>query len=722
MSRLLYPCAAVWLLAFGIYPGDGRAEKATLSPDWFVRYVAERTGPAELSDRVEERWRADASVAALHGDRVFLVTRTCPPAPLPDQPADLMQLLLQRIEATTFAMECREVRSGRILWKVECGKDRPHSPAWLDKFILVTFSHGPPRLPPPTPAPGAVTQPPATAPAPPQESIRLLDANTGRTIIEFGPRELKPADFRGRGFPAPDSGPVERYGLDRDLLATTYLSPGGPAAPVGSSPARWSFEDADLLLNIFGQGCIPRSGVATGLIPLLLTLDGDLFWVDGMRRVLCRTPFANDATNVWETPFLSLQHSATAHTGSQLVTFASRSSVISYDVQTGRPLWTHEWQQGTETYSRSLAVLTDGLLLLTDPQVPRPIIARQDPASGCTFVEGHTQLSLTKLDRQGKVVFKQELPVPGHYSAMLAGKNAVLICPNRNMGSAASEGEVICLAPVAPGQAGRQNPEPPPMRVQELMDAYERADARQRAAICADLTRLGDTRIVDRVFADLDDSTRDLQARLLNDPVLSEIRPKDREQHIRHIMKTKDHERAYYVQALGLLREPRAIPSLLPLLEFEYLRTEAHRAILSITDGDPLQNPDFLAWRGRRIPELRARFEAEQYAIEKGRIADELRLLQDPQLLDRLMETAEADEQGADSYLHQIALIGDKRAVPWLLDLYDSADPILRLNTSRAIDTVLGETSVQPDVARAWWQAHQHLYIPPQNGHQQRGP
>lgn len=676
---------------------------AALPGGWFASYVAERTAPAVLTGPVEEKWRTDADAVLVHGARVFLATRASPPTDT--QPAsslnmqqnpqgtDLPNYLQAREEALLRGMECRDIHTGRVLWRVECDREageRPWRPVWIENLILVAISHGRGGFPAAQPATQSEVK----------RFIWMLDANTGEVIRRLGPRQRDLWSDRLAAMSEAHRKPGGPFLMNRDRIGQTYLKPGGPGSPVSSDPTTWSYDDAALLMEVLRENAIPRCGAVSGF-SALLNPTGDLFWIDPIRFRLCKGTFASEDT-VWETPFIS-GASGMAWLSSMIVPFSSTSAIAAYNAQTGRPLWTHEWPSDLENYTRQLAALADGILLLTDPQVPRPNTVRKFRGV-YNSTERNSRSFLTKLDVHGKVVFRQELPVLLAYGRMAVGNNAVLVwngvAAPGEADERCGEGPVICLGPSDPVHPGKSESKADIATIQQLISSYDSAETRERVVICTDLARLGDTRIVDRVLSDL---------------------------------KTANSaDRVFYVQALAILGDGRIVPELISLLEENTLIAgqrpspqeeisrrgnlmlfqEIQNAIVSLTDGDPLTNDAYRQWRDRQIPALREAYERAKFASERVGISAQLRQLRDPKLFGLLMQSLESappNEQGL--YLGELGMLKDKRAIPTLLK-FMKGDVMIRHTAHDALrwTTGTGMNCYTPETWQEWWDAHRHLY------------
>jgi hypothetical protein len=458
----------------------------------------------------------------------------------------------------------------------------------------------------------------------------------------------------------------------------TILNPAGPTPPVSGDPATWSWEQADAVAK--AMGLLVRTTLPMGidLSPGLITPTGEVFYVSS-EHFLCRD-LASGHT-LWETPCLPPGPShPLAYALPVIVTYTADSAVTAYDVKTGRPMWTHQWPQVQDNYNRQIAVLEDGFLLLTNPQIRRPEALRKIGAGpgkgGGVGVEFTTRSCLVKLDRQGKRVFRQELPLQLSYAWMQAAKNAVLIRFEEGWG----QRTVVCFGPVQTG-VPRSQPARDEKKIQRLLVEYENADAVARTGICLDLVKLGDTSIAERVLADFDQAD-----------------PKDREN---------------YVRALGILGDARAIPKLLPLLEERTGHQMALVAIEAITDGEPLKDEAYRQWREGRLKTLRAEFARTGAAFNRAGMVMQLCELGDPEVLDLLLKAIDqAAPNAQDVYLPALGALQDYRAVPKLLELLENAAPANRFPIERALQAITGARFAASDAWAGWWQAHQHLYEP----------
>lgn len=706
-----------WVVAALMVVGCGPV-LAALPDGWFAGYVAERTAPGVLTGPVEEKWRANADAAIVRGDRVLLATSVIqvteiqvPPTP------DIMQHLMAQEEATVRGLECRAIDTGAVLWHVELDREageRATGAVWLDNVILVRIHHGRVRFP--ITLPEGAASAPSTGPARRlaselgfKECIWLLDPDTGAVLrrfersVTFGDDDRSAAMQAYRGATPTPGAPLL---LNRDLIERTYLQPGGPSVPVSADPAGWSCDDAELVMSVLGENAIPRCGAVSGLVSTMLYPTGKVVWVDSLGFRLCKGSLASE-TPVWETPFIG-GRGGLARLPCMIVAFSAASAITSYDEETGRPLWTYEWPSVdlAQHYTRQMAALTDGLLLLTDPQVPRPITMRKFEG---VYRSTHfnTRSFLTKLDMRGHVVFRQELPVLVRYGRMLVGPNALLVWSGRldMEGHLGGEGPVVCLGLADPTRPGKPMADADRVKAQQLIASYDAAEVRERVVISTDLAELGDTSMVDRVRSDLTTADRA--------------------------------DRVFYVQALAILRDQRVVPDLVALLEDATakpedlmdpgearnrllglnLQQEIATAILALTEGDPLKSEPYRQWRDRRIPALRAEYDRTRDAGEHLRIAEQLGELRDPQLLERLLQSLESAPANVRGY-YVIALgqQKDKQVIPKLVSLLSDGDVGIRHTVQDALRRATGVDCYKAEAWERWWRTHRHLYEAAPNG------
>jgi hypothetical protein len=703
-----------------------------LKPDWFARNVAELSAPGVLDGPVQEKWRVEATSVIVRGDRAVIATRQRLVAAtnvgqIQTKPANadefFRKLLVAQESGTVHALECRELQSGRIVWRTECGRGsdaRPGAPVWFDKYILLGFAQLA-ALSGERAKPISGSGPARAWPLSLPSTLRLIDAATGHVIREFAAPEVeRPTTRPFRPTPPLGASPrefVKRAVLaDDGLLTKTYLNPGGPSIAVPLDIAKWSHADADLVWRALRQPLIPRCGAVVGTLPTLASPGGDVFWHDGLRSLLCRTRLLGDGATVWETPFLNSQLGGTVWKPPLLIVFSGTAALVGYDLETGHPTWTYEWPDiQQETYTKAIASLTDSLLLLTNPQVPRPYTLRQFQGK-YNITDPNTRSCLIKLDPQGKLLFRQELSVLLQYGGMAVGRNALVAWSGGGGGTdRIGEGPVVCFAPVGSEHHGIGARPEDSSKIHDLIGTYEKADVQGRLAICTDLARLGDTSIAGRVLADLEAAGTRLEAQVASGAVLPLIRPGERDRHRERLLQTADKERMFYVRALGVLKDPRTIAKLLPLIKFDYLRPEVRIAILAITDGEPLKDEAYRTWRDQRIAELHTQFDRERkYASERVKFAAQLRELDDPQILELLLRSLqEAAPNERDFYVREIGMLRNKRAIPALLDMLDKAEPMRRHEVQSALNACAGVPFAKPEAVRAWWQTHQHLYQRP---------
>lgn len=738
---------------------------------WLARSFAEGAAPGVLAGPVAERWRVNAAQVIVRGDRALLCVADVPAAPAPPgapgrpvAPSDLLAALQKAQQQAVYSLECRELPSGRSVWKRPLGRGcafPPRMGVWAEDLVVV-------QVPCKAEADGQ------TPPLRLEVERWLLNTRTGDKVDQVPPRPLVTPQTRSL-INLPRPGSTEWVLADRELLQKAFLDPGAASLSPLRGLANWSEDDHQLLDSAMALWCIPRHGAVPGLINRLVTPEGDVYWVDVLGGRLCKSRLATGDL-LWSTPFIHAQPQGLAWRPPLLVAFSSRSSVTAYQCSDGRPVWTYEWPYlQADHYTCVLASLTDGLLLLTDPQIGRPVTMRN--IGGGWTVDWNEHSHLTKLDPRGRVLFQQELPLLLGYGGMDVGDNAVLVWSGAGSGALGVSGPVVCLAPADPKGPPATQPQPDPGRVAELLAAYEAADPRQRLAICTDLARLGDTRIAERVVADLDAARS--KAVSGGSPDLSQVQLQPAERAI--IERENDPGSGYYVQALAILKDRRAIPKLLPLFDVRYLRSDVRQAIHSICDGEPMQDETYRTWRQQRLGELhdrhaalsvetqpaatpadqarariRERLEQSRDGRRPSQILDHMRAmderreagrltahraatihqkieivteladLDDPGVLDLVIQDMEnlratqvtsagQSQAGATpdlrfGYLRGLANVRDKRLVPVLLPFLDEADPTLRHEASVALGHITGVQFVQKETLGPWWEAHRHLY------------
>jgi HEAT repeat protein len=644
---------------------------------------------------VEEKWRLEptgwgTTILAVHNGRV-LVRK---PIPTPRGAAASGSAGI-RFDALPISLrdevECRAVSDGRVLWAFR-GKDaaegRPGLGVLFGELALVEFVN----IVRDRPSRDGLTSRPTDLEF--DKTRYLLDAATGEVLRSFHATETYREDIeltasRPGTLRMPATWPSfdermaqakrflevseKRTRQKLEELRQTYYAPQGPTLAAPLNPLQWTDEDTERVM----QSLTMTLGVPEhGCQEWTLAREGDHHeWLD-VKAVLKRSELADDyIREVWLANMVRYPpgFGGPLWRPPLVVVFTSRSAITAYEITTGKPVWMYEWpERGFHSpVAGTMMALEDGIFLVSASHAARAIVPSRGRDGGFGVRPGGGSC-LVKLDVTGRPVFRQELDA-SDYSVVYYTQGHFVV-------------GTVCYGPAAqpvsmtvPASAEGQAE-----RVAQLHAQYEQGSSLDRLIICAELADLGDRTIVEKVLADLSaDSSRDKQ------------------------------ETDRYMWALALLKDPKAIPKLIEMLDDNdgWIRQQAWKHLESLTDGDPARSSEYREWLARKTSSLHAAYEQAKSAFERTEICDQLGRMGDKTITEKVLADLDKAKPGErDFYVRMLWRLGDRRGIPRLITLIEKCAPSERHEVDVALQALTGRRGPFVSDWRNWWEVHKHLY------------